>query len=190
MIFQHDCLHESTKFKANEQGFFVTGDRSLTADNESGDVEKITGWTQQQIPSLLDLQNHDLLTNPDMEINSQIGYDWGFAPNAHPPANIEIPASGWNACNVPRLRQLYPPCRYQPCKMLIAAVISAFGIVGKDAGRQLAHPGVVLDTFTADPFSRARFIRAVAAFQVLLFFAFHATPLPSNRFHQPPPACP
>ncbi len=53
---------------------------------------------------------------------------------------------------------LNPPIFYQFCKILEAAVVGAFGIVGEDAGRQLAHGQVVFEALAADSLARTGFV--------------------------------
>jgi hypothetical protein len=47
-----------------------------------------------------------------------------------------------------------------------AAVVGSFHLIGKTAGRELAHTEMVLQTLAAEALSRAPAIAAVAAFQI------------------------
>ena len=68
----------------------------------------------------------------------------------HGKENASCGGGGWMLLN--------PPIFYQFCKILEAAVVGAFGIVGEDAGRQLAHGQVVFEALAADSLARTGFV--------------------------------
>jgi len=61
----------------------------------------------------------------------------------------------------------------QTSEVLERPVISSFGISRKATAWELASLQVILQTFTAEAFSGARFVAAVAALKVLFFLALH-----------------
>jgi len=57
--------------------------------------------------------------------------------------------------------------------VLKGAVIGGFRVVGEGAGGQLAHLQVISDAVTANPFSGAWGIGAIAVLQVAVLFTVH-----------------
>jgi hypothetical protein len=57
--------------------------------------------------------------------------------------------------------------------MLKRTVKGPLGGIRKAASRQLAHVQMVTDAFATDALSRAGFITAIAAFQILFLTALH-----------------
>jgi hypothetical protein len=51
---------------------------------------------------------------------------------------------------------------------LQAAVVGSFDIIRKETGRELFHAPVIPQAFTADPFSTARVVTAVAMGHVFI----------------------
>jgi hypothetical protein len=61
-------------------------------------------------------------------------------------------------------------------------VVRFLSIIGKAAARQLPVAQMIADTITASPFSRTRFIAAIAIEQILLLIAFHGELLSLPKF--------
>lgn len=69
--------------------------------------------------------------------------------------------------------RLYPPVGNQFGKVFKGTVVCLFGVLRKKTGRQLPLGEMITDAVAADAFPAARFVRAIACFQILFFFAFH-----------------
>jgi len=66
---------------------------------------------------------------------------------------------------------------------LDGTIIGFLHIVGKDAGRKLSHPQMVVKTFAAGSLFAARFIAAVASCQIFLNAAFFHIFSPCSKKH-------